>query len=276
MWHVLLQDCLYVFIKAKAALFNLRFLSVSLNNHQGDHIRLTITTNRLCARELIVCFHEFVSGWLQQHPSATKQIQFPLNHLFLDHPNNSIRYNLYNAEFADRAGDMAAHQLISEQLLAVLAASPIEEEEVLVFSLYIQLTLLRVYDRKNARAIVLSLIEKKKKQLQQKNEDISTIATDTKIAFDANREAFDRIFGEVFEKGKRPETLNWLKPWEDMAVACMKKGIFRSSFSNMTEIIYHHLGITALAQQLCSLCFLNYGLMQINRQNRVFSNKSPL
>ena len=68
--------------------------SLRLSTNRGNHIALTLETNKKDAKSLAAKADLFINHFLKAHPSTSEEMALPLNEMFLNFKNNSVHYGI--------------------------------------------------------------------------------------------------------------------------------------------------------------------------------------
>lgn len=96
-WSFLLDFGIKEFIcLAKEKGFIGNHYSLYLNTIRGDNIRLVVESKRDVMDSLVEFMNVFFNNFFKVHPSTKEELKLPLDQIFLNFPNNSLQYNIFD------------------------------------------------------------------------------------------------------------------------------------------------------------------------------------
>ncbi|MFD2148709.1 hypothetical protein [Mucilaginibacter antarcticus] len=148
-WNELICECLSPFLKRNADVIYSYSITFST---AGENIQVLINcfNGFICQREL----DNALSLYLKDNPSVLEDNAPEKDSLFVNFPNNKHLYGLFKPPRLKHgdSNELINHNfqvLISKSIVSKLSQSPINQERILIFGIYIQCVVFKVIFDKN-------------------------------------------------------------------------------------------------------------------------------
>ena len=168
---------------------------VFISSERGTSIRLILKTEQ--EKQEATCSYLFtqLENWLRDHPSKQYPANAAVTGLFLNFPNNYLRYNLYPSSEVASEELKPLHKVLSELLLSFFGNHPLNEEALFTFSLYLHHHFCLSLDNRNDRASLQMLFSAMTKVVPTNSEEVLDFdaPTDIQILFDGFRHQCRRL-----------------------------------------------------------------------------------
>jgi hypothetical protein len=240
-WNELINKAIVPFLNTKYISRTLKFYSIYFSKNQGENILIIlrfVDDNKK--------FIDFVTNYFKEYilinPSPNILLEYPLETFFINYPNNSIIIN----------GVKIPHFPFEEAEIGVTSAlislskTNIGFEEILTLALYLQLGFIKAkYDNYyDAYKGVLEI----EKYLEEENLFINEntyLSNDILIydGFGENAAVIDQIILDVWMSKNGNDEFEWLNKWKIMSQNLLKRNEFPSTFIQINNQIFNHLGI---------------------------------
>ncbi|MDN5285995.1 MAG: hypothetical protein JWR38_2269 [Mucilaginibacter sp.] len=138
-WQQFVSDFLRPFVSKHTQNGNIGAIYIALNNDQGDNIRFAFECNAADKDQFGDELHIQLSNYLALKPSGQPPENYVGKDFFMNFPNNSIQYNLYEPDFTNNDVKKLS-SLISERIMKVLAEDGYGDSFTFTFLLYIIMT----------------------------------------------------------------------------------------------------------------------------------------
>lgn len=113
---------------------SIRSIYSALSSYQGDNLRIAFECTTGNNVNLIEDIHNQLQTYLSENPSILSKIDYFGKSFFMDFPNNSIQYNLYQLITINPYIN-TLRSTVSERILAFLAEDENDEASFLTFAL---------------------------------------------------------------------------------------------------------------------------------------------
>jgi hypothetical protein len=240
-WHQLLNKGIHPFIKQQESDNLIDFL-IEINYLSGENIRMALLVEEANAECVARLTDEYFKSFFLKNDFPVKELQLPLEGVFLPFQLNSIQYGLYEPRKVKQsayANDQVASQL-SSIIIAALKDDLIDEETLITLAFYLNTALIKTVSKHTNTSMQLLL------PYYSSAGALYSIYDDVIIGkFEENREMLQEIVSDIFSIDHNiPDWLkNWIKQCEDL---------FKNNpgqqptiiFSRIIYLINKHLGIT--------------------------------
>ncbi len=257
-FHSLLSTCLRPFFRELKAKQIANFYFVFVGDHRGDHLKvsLQVAPSRILELEQIV--QQRIVTFVSANASPAKATKLPPDGLFVDYPNNTVKYNLTTHIFSpfQSPSTDAVRATVSRALVSSAGDCPIDENSLFTLCLYLQLSFLEGQSKiVDCREEIGLLYDKLFKSLSERKRTVM-------LAFIAqllqqNGETFDAIREEVYRK-KGPGVPAWLRECEFLPDTLSLHETFERKFILFNELLFQHLGMSDPNKLLVSLGVLHH------------------
>jgi hypothetical protein len=198
-WHHLISICILRLVKIRLVEEANAVYNLFLSRKRGDHITLVIICDKTLQEKVVFDFNEEVYGFLARFPSVSLGSEVPVNGVFMNFPNNTIRYNLYN--LPNGKLDTKMKGIVSKDILTCLSESEIDDEALFTFCFYTHLVIIKAFAIKYGLDQIKCSLELLISNT--KNQDDLTMAHESGIyadvLFNDNKEIFLEYYNEIFE-----------------------------------------------------------------------------
>ena len=140
---------------------------IFFSTHRGSSIRLALQYEHPDQKYAYSEILNEVVAYIDRHPSISQRLQLPVTSFFLDFPNNSIHFNLFN-ESSIAPGALAQFQeLLSQIMLQFFGDHAVDEEGIFTLLVWLQEAILNGLS--NLDRSKLELISQITAQLNEKD-----------------------------------------------------------------------------------------------------------
>jgi hypothetical protein len=245
-WHKLLADVIKPFIESERG--ELKYWYVSLNTNRGEHITVAFDAESSNAEVIKNKFLTQVNAYLSNSPSAIKEINYPLEGIFMDYPNNSIELDIDTPINLSDNSMIAVRQQFSEIVLEVGSSRVMDIESIFAFIIYLQLGIIKAGYSNSKRARMASL---KLLLFLNTQEGGATDANSTEASnnipfiqiFDVNKDLIGEIVEDIWRGGEQDADLKWMENWELICRQFSAGREFHEAFVLLSRICYEQLGL---------------------------------
>lgn len=237
-WHFLLNKLIKDLIKNKALAIN--SFSLYLSHDRGDHLQIILeSTNEYEFLKLNLT--EAVESFLITNPSERTITRSNVQSFFMDYYNNTFWFEKYEAESTMKKKLHPIDAQISKTLINALTTEEIDNELILTFALYMQISLIKA---------VFGTLENCKEKLAEIIYNIDINISEYKVwELKDNKEptglssSLIEIVNDIWQDQFYDESTEWLKDWIEYFKLHFSNHSFDRSFMSITQKIYLHLGL---------------------------------
>lgn len=266
-FHLLISECLKPFLREVQSEKISPAYFIFVGKHQGNHLKICLQVAQADVSKLELITNQTVKKFLEEKPSPSTALEFPLKAPFMDFPNNSIQYNLAVHSFSpfqEPVTDGLRH-FISTALLNFSGDEVLDKDSFFIFSIYLQLFFIKqAVEAKDMGKVITDYYNMLIGSVDTEKRNVLTNFTDNLL--EENREEFSGIITEVWDEQnlKSPE---WLHQCKLPAMTKIEKfSDFQSQFSLFNKLIFQHCNIGDSTQLLVSVMLL-YNLLNSIKTN---------
>ncbi|PJJ84441.1 hypothetical protein [Mucilaginibacter auburnensis] len=257
-WNKLLEEGIEVFIKDQKAINN---YAISFNFLSGENIRLSLQATREDALDVAKGADDFFKNYFSLANFTVKKIRFPIDGVFKPMPMNSIQYGLYHGT-PKTLDDVTNLTNFSKILIRALKECTIDDETIITFAFYLQVSLIKILIKHVKAAVDLMFITNRMENNETEIQE--EIVLDVAL--------LDEIALDIMQTERFDIELDWLNNWIDFNELELKKitGLNRSIeyfYNNKVSIISNCLGLNDNSRFL-----LNNGIQKALRKYLVHNH----
>jgi hypothetical protein len=245
-WHELLAKVINPFIETERG--ELTYWYISLDTNRGEHITVALDPENKNADVIKNKFLTQAGSYLSNSPSAINEVNYPLDGIFMDYPNNSIELDIDTPiNLADKS-IIAVRRQFSEILLEVGSSRVMDMESIFTFIIYLQLGIMKAGHSNSKRARMASL---KLLLFLNTNEGGAVDANITEASndipfiqiFEGNKDLIGEIVEDIWSGREQDADLKWMENWELICRQFIAGKEFHEAFVLLSRICYEHLGL---------------------------------
>lgn len=264
-WKKIIANCIKPFFAEQIAKKTVEPVFVSLNNYQGDNIRLVFK----CLgehKELIADqMHDEFSLYLSLNPSThTAESNYLGKEFFMDFPNDSLQYNLFDTD-----SEHIAHQfrlLISKKIIDFFSIEDFDDSSILSLLVHLLSSFLSAWEEAYNETIS-SKIEQIILEIRHKNSDtfLNDILLQGEEIFKENAEVLMDIYhdaiqnyNEISDDSDSSQLNRFYYKFLSNSKVSVNEGLWHKIYLPFDGSLVGQLGINGhsliLAYQLIRLC----------------------
>jgi hypothetical protein len=135
LWQKFIGECLKPYILQKKQDQQITAVFIAFNYYQGSNIRLALNFTDEEKEIRLNEIHALFCNYLKNNASVNLDLNFMGNSLFMDFPQNSCQYDLFNVPFSSPR--VRLQLLVSEKILEVFSESTCDDSSVFTFLLHL-------------------------------------------------------------------------------------------------------------------------------------------
>lgn len=255
-WHNLMESALLPLINALTEDEIISGFFICLSSDRGDHIKLSVEYKNNA--DIADRIEKYIGTYLTQHPSQEVRDNYPGANLFMNLPNNSYFYNLYEDSAIKKNKNTRVLYykfLISKYILNDLFVEMVSPEDILTALVYLQLCFIRaVYpSQAAAKEGSIKLIRYLDSSLHKNDANNSKGLLEESIiaVFNDCPAILTQIAGEVWDESTLSTAADTLC-FSGSGYYPVQTRTLNKDFSMISRLIYEALGFNALNHQKVS------------------------
>jgi hypothetical protein len=212
-WNKLFVDGILPFLTDKITSGFLDDYTIELNYVDGENIRLSLLTTETNAAQLTKHADEYFKDYFSKPNLAIPEVDLPDEEIPISFPSNTIQFGLYpnHTIIESEKENYSLSISLSHIILDALKDDAIDDDTILTFAFYLQLSLIRCIND-----IYPEPVDKLKSVY--KNLVYDTKITDKeliRVKFAESRQMLNEIKQDIMSDKSHEDTPEWLETWMD-------------------------------------------------------------
>lgn len=285
-WNALLSKGIKPFINCLLPREEVRSFHVQFSYASGENIRLALQTEAAQAEELAKRMDQYFKDFFSEVNFPKKELQLPVDGVFMPFPANTIQYGLYKLPQEETAKAVDENDLkreLSLLMIEALGEESIDEETILTFAFYLHMGWVKTVSSRRANIEgLMGLYREKTFALQGESMDSAFLSE----KYRDNENLLLGIFHDIMDQQPTGIDHNpaWLENWRSLCKRELERRIpsfqrkdkaFELIHHQMVQLIHTQLGITENMKKLL-FYFISQVILNKNRiRNSIEDAASP-